>query len=435
MTLLRSWLSTCSSSSPTTLPQPSNLSDPPPPTLFSSESSTASSNTSLDSNLSLQSHPSVPSLQLTNTNQLVSVSHSCNVKNVSSTTSSNRIVTCIAISGALVYAASGPQIDVFDLATTAQMDSFNNYNQSASVKSLAFSKGKVLSGHQDCKIRVWQIKINRIDYSKKHLLIATLPTITDRLYRFALPHNYVPVRRHKKRLWIEHADTVSGLAVSSDEFIVSVSWDKCLKIWRAKDLMCVESVKAHEDAINAVAVSADGVVYTGSADSRIKVWARGPKRYGLVATLERHRSAVNALALSEDGSVLFSGACDRSILVWEREDSANHMSVTGALRGHTGAILCLRSVSDLVVSGSADRTVRIWRRGEDGRFWCVRVLEGHEKGVKSIVAVSDEEEGDCSSSVTVCSGGLDGEVKVWRVRISRKPFRSNSNARHLGNQN
>lgn len=188
----------------------------------------------------------------------------------------------------------------------------------------------------------------------------------------------------------------------------------------------MESVKAHEDAVNAVAVSEDGTVYTGSADRRIRVWARpnGEKGHVLVATLEKHKSAVNALALNDDGSVLFSGACDRSILVWEREDSANYMVVSGALRGHEKAILCLFNVSDLLLSGSADGTVRIWKRGCDERFCCLAVLDGHRKPVKSLAAIpcqSDDDQNNCSQNggvFSVFSGSLDGEIKVWQVSIA-----------------
>lgn len=239
-----------------------------------------------------------------------------------------------------------------------------------------------------------------------------------------LPKNYVKVRRHKKRLWIEHNDAVSGLAISG-QLMCSVSWDKYLKIWRTSNFRCTESIKAHDDAINTVAVAVDGTIYTASADRRIKVWGRAlgggerKSKHSLIATLEKHKSAVNALALNEEGSVLFSGACDRSILVWEREDSANYMVVTGALRGHGKAILCLTNVCDLLFSGSADRTVRIWQRGHEGKFCCLAVLDGHEKPVRSLAAVTDENWGDGGAGgIKVFSGSFDGEIKVWEVVVS-----------------
>lgn len=179
-----------------------------------------------------------------------------------------------------------------------------------------------------------------------------------------------------------------------------------------------------------------GTVYTGSADRKIRVWEKpeAEKRHVLVATLEKHKSAVNALALNEEGSLLFSGACDRSVLVWEREESANYMAVIGALRGHKNAILCLIYVSDLLLSGSADRTVRVWRRGGDGSYSCLSVLEGHKKPVKSLVVVS-EAEGLSNGVVSVCSGSLDGQLIAWKLSFtnlnSPLPNSNIMNCRHL----
>lgn len=257
--------------------------------------------------------------------------------------------------------------------------------------------------------------------------MTSLPTTADCLLRFPLPKNYVTIRRHHKRLWIEHADAVSGIVANTSGLLYSVSWDKTLKIWSVSGLRCLESVSAHDDAVNAVVVAADGTVYTGSADRRIRVWARlaGAKKHELVATLDRHRSAVNALALSGDGSVLYSGACDRSVLVWEKDEKVDYMTVTGALRGHERAILSLACAGEIVVSGSADGVVRVWRRdGIRRAYSCLAVMEGHARGVRSLVAVrmplSGGDVGGSSEDAEfrVCSGSLDGEVRIWRVRVS-----------------
>ncbi|CAK7332477.1 unnamed protein product [Dovyalis caffra] len=376
----------------------------------STTSSTDASSVSLQSNLSLQTLPSVPSLQKI-TPETFSVSSLC--LNSLKPQQNHLPITCLAVHNNHLYAASSHEINVYDRTNLSLIDSFNDKDSSlGSVKSVSVCDGKVFTAHQDCKIRAWKISLT----TKHHRLLTVLPTLNDRLRRFILPKNYVNVRRHKKLLWIEHADAVTGLAVNGNNgLIYSVSWDKSLKVWRASDLKCLESIKAHEDAVNAVAVSVDGTVYTGSADCRIRVWGKplNEKRHVLLATLEKHKSAVNALALNDDGSVLFSGACDRSILVWEREDSANHMVVTGALRGHNKAILTLINVSDLLLSGSADRTVRIWKEGHDGKYVCLSVLDGHRKPVKSLAAVWDDD----NDVVSVFSGTLDGEIKMWQVSV------------------
>uniref|UniRef100_A0A0D3FAB2 Anaphase-promoting complex subunit 4 WD40 domain-containing protein n=1 Tax=Oryza barthii TaxID=65489 RepID=A0A0D3FAB2_9ORYZ len=208
----------------------------------------------------------------------------------------------------------------------------------------------------------------------------------------------------------------------------SSSWDRSIKVWRLPGFRCVESIAAaHDDAINALAVSPDGRVYTGSADKKIKAWTRGPgqRKHALVGTMERHRSAVNALALGANGKVLYSGACDRSVVVWESAGGGDGgMEATGTLRGHARAILCLAAAGELVCSGSADRTVRVWRRGgaENNGYTCLAVMESHGAAVKSLALVRGgrDDDGSCSSegsSALVCSGALDGDVKIWSVFI------------------
>lgn len=285
---------------------------------------------------------------------------------------------------------------------------------------------KLFSAHQDHKIRVWKIDNNNESQQNKYQCIATLPTMNDRFQRLFSAKNYVQVRRHKSCTWVHHVDTVSALALSSDgSLLYSASWDRTFKVWRTSDFKCLESVaNAHDDAINALVLSKHGYVYTGSADKTIKVWKKqhqgGEKKHSLVATLQKHKSAVNALALSSDGSVLYSGACDRSIVVWEKDsDDGGNMVVVGALRGHSKAILCLAVVSDLLCSGSADKTIRVWKRsGVDKSYSCLAVLEGHTKPVKCLTAVVDPNRSSGSGTCFfIYSGSLDCDIKVWNIWV------------------
>ncbi|XP_074324828.1 protein JINGUBANG [Apium graveolens] len=424
---VKTWLSTCTSTMDYATLSPSSSTTTKPPSKFSDDSmststtSPSSSSTksygSLQSNLSLQTLPSVPSLQKLSPETLnISVAKN----SVTSLKPHPFHVSFLSVHNNLLYATSGSFINVFDIETFTLIDTFYVKNSSSgSVKSVTFCNKAIFTASQDSKIRAWDLET--ISNNNRHKLKATLPTVKDRLRRFILPKNYVRVRRHKKQLWIQHHDAVSGLAIF-DELLYSVSWDKYLKIWSTSDFRCKESIKAHDDAINAVIVSVDGTIYTASADRSIKVWEKSVKDgrksvHGSIATLVKHKSAVNALALSRDGSVLFSGSCDRSILVWEREDSANYMVVTGALRGHGKAILCLINVNDLLFSGSADRTVRIWQRGgAERKFCCLTVLDGHAKPVRSLAAAVDENV-TAGGGVKVFSGSFDGEIKVWDVVV------------------
>ncbi|VVA16967.1 PREDICTED: JINGUBANG [Prunus dulcis] len=375
----------------------------------------------ISSQPSLQSVPSLASQSHNQSNPC----HHC----LTTLQGQNSYTSSLTLAGNFIYTGSSDgEIRSWRCNSLREVDSENptlDHNMVAAgkgaVKSLAISGDKLFSAHQDHKIRVWKINTHHEQDRQKCSRLATLPTLGDRAAKLLMPNNHVQIRRHKKCTWVHHVDTVSALALSSDEqLLYSVSWDRTLKVWSTTDFKCLESVRnAHDDAINAVTSSNDGDIYTGSADKRIKVWRKdlGEKKHSLVATLEKHNSGVNALALSRDGCVLFSGACDRSIVVWEKKEGEAHMEVVGALRGHTKSILCLAVVSDLVCSGSADKSIRIWR-GVDRSYTCLAVLEGHNGPVKCLTATVDDDH--CSSSNMSCiiySGSLDCDIKIWQVFV------------------
>ncbi|KAG5059322.1 hypothetical protein JHK87_000351 [Glycine soja] len=406
-----------------------------------SESSTSSS---LSSQPSL---PSVPSLSPQKPHYLEEQPQTTHHRLITAVKGHTSPIFSLALHGKSLYSASsGGEIracnrnptSANDIITLKYISNVNTNTvvatSNAPIKSLIVSHDKLFTAHQDHKIRVWKTTTdqpgnNNNNNPNYYKCVATLPTLHDRISKLFSSKNYVEIRRHKKRTWVHHVDTVSALALSRDgSLLYSASWDRTFKIWRTSDFKCLESVKnAHEDAINSLVLSNNGFVYTGSADTRIKMWKKleGEKKHSLIGTLEKHKSAVNALALNSDGSVLYSGACDRSILVWESDQNENNntMVLVGALRGHTKAILCLVVVADLVCSGSADNSVRVWRRGAEKSYSCLAVFEGHRRPVKCLAMAVDSNSGGPreddhnSSSYLVYSAGLDCEIKVWQIRV------------------
>ncbi|KAL3639513.1 hypothetical protein CASFOL_017420 [Castilleja foliolosa] len=344
---------------------------------------------------------------------LLNTHHQC----VATLNGQNSYTSSLFLTRNFLYTGSSDRvIHIWKCSSQNYLSEHENVNTvvagKGAIKALIVSSDKLISAHQDHKIRVW--KIDRID---KITQIATLPTLSDRALRVLVPKSHIQIRRHKTCTWVHHIDTVSALALSSDgSLIYSVSWDRTLKIWRTIDFQCLQSVtNAHDDAINAIALSKNGHVYTGSSDRKIKVWKQNPgeKSHSLVGTLDKHRSGINALALSADGAVLYSGGSNGSILVW-RDVGSGDMEVVGALRGHTSSILCLTVVSELVCSGSADSTVRIWRRVGIS-YSCLSVLEGHKGPVKCIDAAFDHCSSDGVQLYLLYSASLDCDIKVWKI--------------------
>ncbi|XP_062224822.1 protein JINGUBANG-like [Phragmites australis] len=417
-------------------------------TAVSSSSSTVSTSSSASAAAvseasSSTSLPSLPSLSAaTSTCLAASFVHVTTILPLSAASASSAaaVVSAVDSTHGLVVArpASVALHDLSTLEATSTSDSADATDTAGSVKCVAHLHGgaAAVTGHQDGRLRLWRVSSHA---PARLRLAAALPTVSDRLRRFPVPSNHVSVRRHHRRLWIEHADTVSGVAASADgRLLFSVSWDKTLKVWALPSLRCLQSLPAHDDAVNAVAVAPDGTVYTGSADRRVRVWAPRPASdktrrahskkpvYHLVATLSRHTAAVNAVAIGCGGQALYSGGNDRSIVVWEREDIASHMVVIGALRGHRKAVLSIAcAAGGLVVSGSADQTVRAWRRAPDGRgYACVAVIDGHGTAVRSVAAAPVPKQKQRRGGVDgdeewrVCSATFDGEVRVWSLRVS-----------------
>lgn len=365
----------------------------------------------------LQNQPSLASVPSLTSPLPQQQSHSliCSHQCIATLNGYNSYTSCISLAGKfLITGSSNREIQVLirkDLIPPTQNPANSMViTGEGSVKSLVVLSDKILSAHQDHKIRVWKINNDDKKDDQKFTHLDTLPKITDHFLKFLNPKNHVE---------IQHADTVSALALSTDESILySVSWDRTMKIWQISNFKCLESIKdAHDDALNAVIVSNDGYIYTGSADTKIKIWRKleREKQHSLVATLQKHKSGVNALAISPDGNTLFSGAGERSILVWEKNDGGI-MVVKGPLRGHTMCILCLTMVSHLLFSGSADRTVRVWSR--IGRNYnCLAVLEGHRGPVKCLAGIKDckNQSDKRSTTYLLYTGSLDCDMKVWQI--------------------
>ncbi|KAL2515811.1 Transducin/WD40 repeat-like superfamily protein [Forsythia ovata] len=271
---------------------------------------------------------------------LVNAHHQC----LATLKGQNSYTTSLVLMGKfLLSGSSNKEICLWKRNALSPMNDYESFTDKnmvvagkGAVKALVVLADKIISAHQDHKIRIWKID-NLVDDEQKITQLATLPTFSDRALKILLPQNHVQVRRHKKCTWVHHVDTVSALALSSDESLLySVSWDRTLKIWRTADFKCLESVaNAHDDAINAIALASDGHVYTGSSDKKIKVWKQSSEKgkHTLVSTLEKHNSGVNAVALSRDGLTMYSGARDRSIVVWTKVDGGSGMAAAGDAPG------------------------------------------------------------------------------------------------------
>ncbi|CAM0949180.1 unnamed protein product [Alopecurus aequalis] len=284
--------------------------------------------------------------------------------------------------------------------------------------------GRIYTGHQDGKIRVWRASA---DEPAAHKRVGSLPRLGEFLRSSVRPSHYVETgRRKQSSLWLRHFDAVSCLSVDVEAgLLYSGSWDRTFKVWRVSDSRCLESVRAHDDAVNTVAAAGfDALAFTGSADGTVKVWRReagkgGATRHVMERVLRKADSAVTAIAVAAEARVVYVASSDGAVTHWQWRRGAGRENAPrngGALRGHKMAVLSLAVAGRVVVSGSADRTICVWRRDEGADHSRLAVLTGHTGPVKC-VAMDEEDSVDADGHRrwVVYSGSLDGSVKVWRV--------------------
>ncbi|KAF7136477.1 hypothetical protein RHSIM_Rhsim08G0225200 [Rhododendron simsii] len=368
----------------------------PPPRLSSQPSSPAR----------LPFHaPSSKPLDTTNPDAATAASSRC----VSSVLKKDGQILSVAASNGLVYTGSESNVvRVWKLPEFTECGQLKT--KAGVVVAIEVSNEKVYVAYADCKIRVWRRSWEGVT---RHVRVGTIPRAGSYV------RNYIA----GKDKMMKHMGPISSLALnSSDDILYSASLDKTVKVWRISDYKCIETIQAHSEPINAIALSDDGVLYTASDDATVRVWRRNfctsNRPHSLTITLPAKSSPVRTLALTADGGVLYGGCSDGYIHYWLKGWFSGQPQYGGSLPGHTHAVMCLATVGSFVVSGSADLTGRVWVREQDGQHCCVAVLQGHRGPIRCVAAfpgrvsaAGEEAEDGC----TVCTGSLDGVLKVWRV--------------------
>ncbi|XP_015570828.2 protein JINGUBANG [Ricinus communis] len=336
-----------------------------------------------------------------------SLSGSCSYRSLAVLSEHVGSVSCLALCGEFILSASqGKDIIVWQ---QPDLRLFTKFGQGdGSVKALVTVGNKVFTAHQDSRIRVWKVSRSSENVFR---LVDTLPTTKDYLGKFMKQSNYVQTRRHHKKLWIEHADSISCLTVYNG-FVYSGSWDKTLKVWRISDLKCLESIKAHDDAINGL-VACKGIVYSASADGKIKAWGKeGKTSHSLKGILEGHKDvSLNSVTVSEDGKWVYGGGSDGFVMGWEGSCDFVSWKLVSGTKAHQMAVLCMCLIGEFLCSGSADKSISIWKREAYGKLCKVWVISGHEGPVKCLQASPNSVGG----GFLLYSGGLDKSVRVWWV--------------------
>jgi WD40 repeat protein len=88
-------------------------------------------------------------------------------------------------------------------------------------------------------------------------------------------------------------------------------------VWESKTGEVLHTIHGHVGPVRSVAVSPDGtLLFSGGADGKIRVWS--PTTGELLNILLGHPRGVSAIAISPDSRYLASGGLDHSIKIFHR---------------------------------------------------------------------------------------------------------------------
>ena len=154
-----------------------------------------------------------------------------------------------------------------------------------------------------------------------------------------------------------HQGGVLSVCLSLDnQFALSGSADKMLKLWEVSTGHCLKTIGGHQDSVNSVRIfSGAKFALSGSADKTIKLWNLETEK--CVRNFQGHTEPVNSIFLSVDNKYFISGSDDKTARVWNIETG----ECLQIFEGHTNKItsVCLASNNQWAVSANGEQ-IKVW---------------------------------------------------------------------------
>ncbi|KAM6957199.1 transducin beta-like protein 3 [Aplochiton taeniatus] len=207
-------------------------------------------------------------------------------------------------------------------------------NAVGSVTCSRLKESFVVSGSQDCTLKVWDLPERTATPSgDTHLLTA---------------------RATEKA----HDKDVNSLAVSpNDKLLASGSQDRTAKLWGLGDLALLGVFRGHRRGVWCVAFSPmDQVLATSSADGTAKLWSL--QDFSCLKTFEGHDASVLKLIFVSRGTQLLTSGSDGLVKLWTIKTN----ECVKTLDAHQDKVWGLHAnhKDDKMVTGSADSIITIW---------------------------------------------------------------------------
>ncbi|PVU90964.1 hypothetical protein BB561_004637 [Smittium simulii] len=259
---------------------------------------------------------------------------------------------------------------------------------------------------------------------------------------------------------------ISNSGNSSQDFVLTASWDKSIRLWDVSTTQLLGIYTGHSDFVKTIFVPKDSqYFFSGSSDKSIKKWSlptgmsdNSNPDFSCLQTSKEHTRAVECLTCSPDQLVLFSGSSDTTVLSWNAKTSkllafSDFMDLSQQNSSVNSddfwKVSCKSNVFDIsatqssIWTASADKSVCEWNlsTGEkESEFIHSQVIKSLlvvlEKGLvftgsrEGIIKIWDTTSGECIKEIQahvdsiesfiiiqgkVLSASLDGSVRLWDI--------------------
>jgi WD40 repeat protein len=159
------------------------------------------------------------------------------------------------------------------------------------------------------------------------------------------------------------------------------------------------------DQVYSVAFSPDSKVIAGTSKNTVALWnaATGRKICTVGNSPDGHRSSINAIAFSPDGTILASGGTDGTIKLWSLQSFQLLHSLE---KGHTGRInsISFSPSGRFLVTGGSDGLVNLWQVGVSQPIY-------QDKNPKDVVSVAFHPNG-----TAFATGSKDKLIRIYRYK-------------------
>uniref|UniRef100_A0A673XI20 Transducin beta like 3 n=1 Tax=Salmo trutta TaxID=8032 RepID=A0A673XI20_SALTR len=211
-------------------------------------------------------------------------------------------------------------------------------NAVGSITCSRMKESFVVSGSQDCTIKVWDLP-------------ETIPETDGDMFQLTAR---VTEKAHDK--------DVNSVAVSpNDKLLVSGSQDRLAKLWSlgapGADLALLGVFRGHRRGVWCVQFSPmDQVLASSSADGSVKLWSL--QDFSCLKTFEGHDASVLKLIFVSRGTQLLTSGSDGLVKLWTIKTN----ECVKTLDAHQDKVWGLHATrkDDRVVTASADSNITVW---------------------------------------------------------------------------